>query len=139
MSDDLTLDEIKKARAALAAKRDETFPEPTAVEVEKQALEEEQIVFALEQVHGKVGKGLALVRLPSGQLVVGRKPALATYQKYYDAADKATFLAMRAFVLPCLVHPADKTEQGVLIDTYPGAFDVLALALSRLCGPDPKG
>lgn len=141
MTDDQTKQELADLRAkreALRVARAEKFPEDDAVAKEKKALADEELIFELEQEHGKVGEALALVRCVDGQLIAGKKPHPATYQKFYDSKEQ-TFAVTRAFVLPCMVHPSDKVAQAAVIDAFPGAADKLALELARLCGADPKG
>lgn len=131
------LAEIQAKRDRLAETRATTFATDPVAQAVK-ALAEEEAVFALEQKHGKRGVGIALTRCLDGSLLVAQRPHPATYQKYYDTEPKTLF-AMRSFLLPCVVYPADKDVAGKLIDGFPVAADMLAADLLKLLGPDPKG
>lgn len=132
------IEAIRAKRAELRAQR-EARDAVDPVAAEQKLLDEEQLILDLETEFGKVGVGLAVVRCKDGRLMAGKKPHPATYQKFYDDKDKATFSVMREFLIPCMVYPRDKVEQGKMIDEFAGAADMLAGMLAGLCGADPKG
>jgi len=137
-------DEQKSELAALRAEREELRRQREArdavdpVKAERKALEEEKLILGLEEKHGRVGVGLAMVRCGvDGTLLIGQKPHAATYSKFHDL-EKADMKAIREFIAPCVVSPAREIASA-LLDEFPGVADKFAIELAKLCGFDPKG
>lgn len=126
------LDEI----AARRAKRQREASDDTAAELRE--LARAQAIDAAEDKHGPVGKSIAALETPGGDLIIVKKPANATYRKFQDSKDAAE-TACKAFVRPCVVHPLeDNGKPGAaydkLLDEYPGVLMRLVKACSKLAG-----
>ena len=137
MSEDTTKDELAQisARREEIRKAREVRDAVDPVVFARKALEDEELIFRLEAVHGPVGKGLAVVRCgDDGPLLIGKKPHAATYNKFQDLKDP-TVKDFRAFVQPCLVHPE---HASTILDDLPAVVARMAVELAKLVGHDPK-
>ena len=108
--DEAQLALLRDKRAALAEAR-EARQIPSVKEklaIAQRALAVDEAIDRLEQEHGKLGKGIQVVRVDDetdGRAVILKRPIMTVYRRYQDSAGNET-KDVEKLVRPCVVFPS---------------------------------
>lgn len=99
----------------------------------RRELEERVRLVDIEAQHGVLGLDIDAVFAPDGSMVVVKRPAPVTFERFESRVAKSEIdgKAISEFVVPCLVYPS-VPEYEKIVDKYPGVQSACAGLVGRL-------